>query len=150
MVPPIAGLGPSTDAIGERHRWLTPDRLTRVRAILLAISLFLGLAVYVFHTLGEARMAPAALVTKLRGVGALTWIYVLIQMIDLRFYNSRFAKRRRATTGIPDSLHGWLFGQMLAWFGILYYGLTEDLRWYVAGLVILVLSFVAFPIRKQS
>ena len=36
---------------------------------------------------------------------------------------------------IPESLHGWLFGQMLAWFGIVYFGLTEDLRWYVAGLV---------------
>jgi hypothetical protein len=45
-------------------------------------------------------------------------------------------------------LHGWLFGQMLAWFGILYYGLTEDLRWYVAGLIILGLSFLAFPVRR--
>lgn len=149
MVPPVAGLGPSTNAVNDRHAWLTPERLTRVRAILLAVSLFLGLAVYVFHTLGEVRHAQPALVTKLRGVGVLTWIYALIQMIDLRFYNSRWAQRRRASTGIPDSLHGWLFGQMLAWFGILYYGLTEDLRWYVAGLVILVLSFVAFPIRRR-
>ena len=29
--------------------------------------------------------------------------------------------------GIPDSLIAWLFGQMLAWFGIVYYGFTEDL-----------------------
>lgn len=150
MVPPVAGLGPSTNAVNGRRGWLTPERLTRVRAILLALSLFFGLAVYVFHTLGEARQAAPLLVTKLRGVGVLTWIYALVQMIDLRFYNSRWARRRRASTGIPDSLHGWLFGQMLAWFGILYYGLTEDLRWYVAGLVILGLSFLAFPIRKRS
>ena len=150
MVPPVAGLGPATESIDDRHRWLTPDRLGRVRAILLAVSLFLGLAVYVFHTLGEARSAQPLLVTKLRGVGVLTWIYALVQMIDLRFYNSRWARRRRASTRIPDSLHGWLFGQMLAWFGILYYGLTEDLRWYIAGMIILVLSFVAFPIRKQG
>ena len=39
---------------------------------------------------------------------------------------------------------------MLASFGILYYGLTEDLRWYVGGLVILVLSFLAFPIRRSE
>jgi hypothetical protein len=37
---------------------------------------------------------------------------------------------------------------MLAWFGILYYGLTEDLRDYIAGLVILGISFLVFPIRK--
>ena len=148
MVPPIAELGPSSQAVDGRHRWLTPARLMQVRAVLLGMSLLLGLAVYVFHTLGASHLAQPLLVRKLRGVGVLTWLYALIQMIDLRFYNSRWAQRRRASTGIPDSLHGWLFGQMLAWFGILYYGLTEDLRWYVAGLVILALSFLAFPIRR--
>jgi len=113
MVPPVAGLGPATDVVAERQ-WLTPERLTRVRAILLALSLFLGLAVYVFHTLGASHLAQPILVRKLRGVGMLTWIYALVQLIDLRFYNSRWAQRRRASIGIPDSLHGWLFGQMLA------------------------------------
>ena len=147
MVPPVAGLGP-TEALGQRQQWLTPERLTRLRAILLALTLFFGLAVYVFHTLGSSHSAQPLLVKKLQGVGVLTWLYALVQMIDLRFYNSRWARRRRESTRIPDSLHGWLFGQMLASFGILYYGLTEDLRWYVAGLVILVLSFVAFPVRR--
>lgn len=149
MVPPIAGLGPATQSISERYPWLTPERLTRVRVILLALTLFFGLAVYVFHTLGASHSAQPDLVRKLRGVGVLTWLYALVQMVDMRFYNSRWAQRRRASTGIPDSLHGWLFGQMLAWFGILYYGLTEDLRWYVAGLIILALSFLAFPIRRK-
>jgi hypothetical protein len=39
---------------------------------------------------------------------------------------------------------------MLAWFGIVYYGLTEDLRWYIAGLVIFGLSFWAFPVRDAE
>ena len=149
MVPPVAGLGPATDVVEDKH-WLTPERLIRVRAILLGLSLFLGLAVYVFHTLGAAHIAQPTLVRKLRGVGMLTWIYALVQLIDLRFYNSRWARRRRASTGIPDSLHGWLFGQMLAWYGILYYGLTEDLRLYVAGLVLLGLTFIAFPVSRAS
>ena len=38
----------------------------------------------------------------------------------------------------------------VAWFGILYYAFTEDVRWYVAGLLILGLSFLVFPIRKSS
>lgn len=147
LPPQLTEIGPADGVVG-RHSWLTPERLTRVRAILLALSLFFGLAVYVFHTVSSARDATPILITKLRGVGVLTWIYALVQMIDLRFYNSRWAQRRRSSTGIPDSLHGWLFGQMLAWFGILYYGLTEDLRWYVAGMVILALSFLAFPIRR--
>jgi hypothetical protein len=141
MVPPIAELGPPAEAVSERFGWLSPDRLTRVRAVLLGLTLFFGLAVYVFHTIGAA---------QLRGLGVLTWLYALVQMVDLRFYNSRWARRRRAAVGIPDSLQGWLLGQMLAWFGILYYGLTEDVRWYVAGLVIFGLSFFAFPIRRRS
>jgi hypothetical protein len=148
MVPPIAGLGPTTTSAEgvERFPWLTADRLTRVRAILLGLSLFLGLAVYIFHTLGVARAPEAQFVQRLRGLGYLTWVYALVQMIDMRFYNSRFAQRRRVSMGIPDSLHGWLFGQMLAWFGILYYVFTEDVRWYAAGLVIFVVSFAVFPI----
>jgi hypothetical protein len=39
---------------------------------------------------------------------------------------------------------------MVAWFGIVYYGLTEDLRWYIAGLVIFALSFWAFPVREHT
>ncbi len=148
MVPPIAGLGSSSEDTAERDSGLTPDRLTRVRAILLAVTLFFGLAVWVFHSLGAAHGPTPVFIGKLRGVGLLTWVYALVQMVDMRFYNSRFAQRRRASMRIPDSLHGWLFGQMLASFGILYYGLTEDLRWYVAGLVILVLSFLVFPIRR--
>ena len=150
MVPPIAELGPPAEAVSDRFAWLSPDRLTRVRAVLLGLTLFFGLAVYVFHTIGAAHLAQPTLVGKLRGLGVLTWLYALVQMVDLRFYNSRWAQRRRAATGIPDSLHGWLLGQMVAWFGIVYYGLTEDVRWYVAGLVIFALSFLAFPIRRRS
>jgi hypothetical protein len=149
MVPPVAGLGPSTEVVPQKSA-LTPEALTRVRAILLALSLLLGLAVYIFHTLGASHLAHPTLIRNLRGVGMLTWIYALVQLVDLRFYNSRWAQRRRASTRIPDSLHGWLFGQMLAWYGILYYGLTEDLRLYVAGLVLLGLTFVAFPIRRHG
>ena len=144
---------PTTEVGAPRARnaWLTAERLPRVRAILLALSLFLGLAVYVFHTISTARNAtPPVLITKLRGVGVLTWLYALVQMIDLRFYNSRWAQRRRMSTGIPDSLHGWLFGQMLAWYGIIYYGLTEDVRWYAAGMLIFAVSFVAFPITRRN
>ena len=101
MVPPIAELGPPAEAVSERFGWLTPDRLTRVRAVLLGLTLFFGLAVYVFHTIGAAHLAQATLVRKLRGVGVLTWLYALFQMVDLRFYNSRWARRRRAALGHP-------------------------------------------------
>ncbi len=129
--------------------WLTAERLAQVRGILLALTLFIALAVWVLYSLGfEARGLHLA--GKLQVVGVMTWLYALVQIIDHRFWNSRFAQRRRATLGIPESLFGWLLGQMLAWFGIVYYALTDDAHWYAAGLAILLLAFVAFPIRRDS
>jgi len=149
MVPPMAGLGAS-DEVSNRHDWLTPERLAYLRGVLLGLTLFFGLVVWIFHTLGPATVRAPNFIFKLRGVGVLTWLYALVQMVDMRFYNSRFARRRRAQLRIPESLNGWLLGQMLAWFGIVYYGLTEDLRWYVAGLAIFALSFWAFPVREEK
>jgi hypothetical protein len=149
MVPPIVGFGPSSE-LSDRHDWLTPERLAQLRGVLLGLTLFVGLVVWVFHTLGPATVRAPNFIFRLRGVGVLTWIYALMQMVDMRFYNSRFARRRRAQLRIPESLSGWLLGQMLAWFGIIYYGLTEDLRWFIAGLVIFALSFWVFPVRENK
>jgi hypothetical protein len=149
MVPPMAGIGPSNE-VSTRYDWLTPERLAQLRSVLLGLTLFFGLVVWIFHTLGPATVRAPNFIFKLRGVGVLTWIYALVQMVDMRFYNSRFARKRRAQLRIPESLSGWLLGQMLAWFGILYFGLTEDLRWYIAGLAILALSFWVFPVREEK
>ncbi len=129
-----------------RSAWLTPERQAQVRTILLALVLFFGLVVWVFHSVAAATERAPEFVHKLRVVGVMTWIYALVQLVDMRFYHSRFARRRRLSLGIPENLIGWLFGQMLAWFGIVYYGLTDDMRWYIAGLVISGLIFWVFPI----
>jgi hypothetical protein len=131
-----------------RYDWLTPDRQAQVRNILLGIALFAGLVVWVWHSLGpEPR--PGSLVGKLRVVGVMTWLYALVQIADMRFWHSGIAERRLASTGIPESVLAWLFGQMLACFGIVYYGITEDVRWYAAGLVLLLTTFAVFPIRRD-
>ncbi|HYD53890.1 MAG TPA: hypothetical protein VEA99_14735 [Gemmatimonadaceae bacterium] len=147
MVPPLAGLGPDAPAASRRarHAWLTEARQLRVRNVLVGIVLFVALAVWVFHSVMAHVARPPAFVQKLRVVGVMTWLYALVQLVDLRFYNSRFARRRVESTGLPESVLAWLFGQMVAWFGILYYALTEDVRWFVAGLVIAVLTMRIFP-----
>jgi hypothetical protein len=153
MARPLADAAAAGPATSARYPWLTVPLLARIRAFLFGLTLFVGLVVWVFHSLGSLgpeRAETLPWLAKLRGLGVMTWLYALFQMLDMRFYNSRFARRRREATGIPDSLHGWLFGQMLAWFGIVYYGLTEDPTWYAAGLVIFALSFLAFPIRRRD
>jgi hypothetical protein len=132
-----------------RYSWLTPPVQARVRAVLFGIALFVGLVVWVWHSIGAGSPQAGAFVRKLRVVGIMTWLYALVQLVDMRFWHSGVARRRRLSLGIPESLIAWLFGQMLAWFGIVYYGFTEDARWYVAGLVVLLLTFAAFPIREE-
>ena len=128
--------------------WLTPQQLPRIRSVLLGLTLFIGLLVWVAFTLG---LTPRGghLVSKLRAVGIMTWLYALLQMLDIRFWHSRFAQRRRASSRIPEAVEGWLLAQMLPWFGIAYYVLTDDWRWYVAGSVLFVASFALFPIRTE-
>lgn len=128
---------------------LSPERQAQLRTILLAIVLFFGLVVWVFHSVAAATERAPEFVQKLRVVGVMTWIYALVQLVDMRFYHSRFAQRRSISLGIPENLIGWLFGQMLAWFGIVYYALTDDMRWYVAGLVIFGLTFWVFPVSAS-
>jgi hypothetical protein len=146
---PTTELDSRTDADRQRYPWLTAERQAQMRGILLGITLFVGLVVWVWHSLGSAVPHPGVFVRKLRVVGIMTWLYALVQIADMRFWHSAIARRRRASMGIPDSLIAWLFGQMLAWFGIIYYGFTEDIRWYVGGLVVLLLTFAAFPIRRE-
>jgi len=136
--------------VGEgttRYPWLTTERQAQLRTILLALALFVGLVVWIWHSLGAAEPEPSALVRKLRIVGIMTWLYALLQIVDMRFWHSRIAERRRISMGIPERVIAWLFGQMLAWFGIVYYALTEDSRWFVAGVAMLIVTFVAFPVR---
>ena len=137
-------------AAAPRYRWLTPAVQGQVRAVLLGIALFVGLVVWVWHSFGATSPQAVAFVRKLRVVGIMTWLYALVQILDMRFWHSGIARRRQLSLGIPESLIAWLFGQMLAWFGIIYYGFTEDARWYVGGLVVLLITFAAFPIRRED
>jgi hypothetical protein len=146
---PGAGLESGVSDELSRHEWLTPDRQAQVRNVLFGLALFAGLVVWVWHSLGP-QTPPVALAAKLRVVGIMTWLYALVQIVDMRFWHSSIAERRRASSGIPESVIAWLFGQMLACFGIVYYGVTEDSRWYVAGLALLLATFAAFPIRRDD
>ena len=147
---PAADAASRAAGASVRYGWLTPDRQTQVRGVLLGLTLFFGLTVWIWHSLGAAAPNAGAFVHKLRVVGIMTWLYALVQLLDIRFWRSATARKRRESMGIPDSLIAWLFGQMLAWFGIIYYGFTEDARWYLAGLVVLIVTFIVFPVRQSD
>ena len=145
--PPVSAGGPPVEV--DPGNWITAERMPQVRGALLGLTLFVGLVVWVWHSLGTATTRDPAFVTRLRGVGTMTWLYALVLIVDQRWYHSQFAQRRVAASRVPASVLGWLSGQMLASFGILYYALTADYRWFVAGLAVFLLSFVAFPIPGE-
>jgi hypothetical protein len=143
---PLANRTPSADvAPSARHAWLTPERQLHVRNALFGLLLFVALAVWVFHSMAARAAGSPALVQKLRVLGVMTWVYALVQLLDMRWYHSRFAERRRAASGLPENVLAWLLGQILPWFGIVYYALTSDVRWYVAGLVIAGVTCWVYP-----
>ncbi|MGH7638052.1 MAG: hypothetical protein ACREOK_10415 [Gemmatimonadaceae bacterium] len=117
--------------------------------MILGTTLFVGLLTWVCFTVGLIPQGTH-LVDKLRVLGVTTWIYALAQILDMKLWHSRFAQRRRAASRIPEVLEGWLLAQMLAAFGIVYYALTDDARWFAAGIIMLLLSFVVFPIRDEA
>jgi hypothetical protein len=129
----------------RRRAAFTAERQARIRSILLGLVLFFGLAAWVFHSIGSGAQRAPEFVSRLRALGVMTWIYALVLIVDQRFYQSRFARRRREQFGIPENLLGWLLGQMLPWFGLVYFVLTGDLQWYVAGLVLMGWTFWLFP-----
>ncbi len=147
---PAVDAAPRAPGASVRYGWLTPDRQTQVRGVLLGLTLFFGLTVWIWHSLGADSPNSGVFVRKLRIVGIMTWLYALVQLLDIRFWRSATARKRREAMGIPDSIIAWLFGQMLAWFGIIYYAFTEDARWYLAGLVVLVVTFIVFPVRQSE
>lgn len=126
---------------------LTPDRLPAVRSFLLGVTLLVGLLIWVTFSLGVLPRGTH-LISKLRVIGVMTWVYALLQIVDLKIWHSRWAVRRRAASRIPEALEGWLLGQMIAWFGIAYYALTDDARWFIGGMLIFLASFAIFPIRS--
>ncbi len=143
-------LQPHTDDASSRYPWLTGERQAQLRAILLGLALFVGLVVWVWHSFGVAEPEPSRFVRKLRIVGIMTWLYALLQIVDMRFWHSRFAERRRISMGIPERVIAWLFGQMLACFGIVYFAFTEDPRWFAAGVAMLLVTFGVFPVSKDE
>lgn len=143
---------PSPSATTTSHvagrPWLSPARLPAIRSVILGTTLFVGLLIWVCFTVG---LIPQGmhLIDKLRVLGVTTWLYALVQILDMKIWHSRFAQRRRAASRIPEVLEGWLLAQMLASFGVVYYALTDDARWFAAGIIMLLLSFVVFPIRDD-
>jgi len=123
---------------------LNPLPLIRV-AMLLGVLIFGGVTWYIRRSGAELTFDPNARATLL-WVGRGTWVLAMLTCLTLYGIsrNARTEERRRAV-----SLIGWAAGESVALFGGVVWFLTNNPEWYIAGLIFLVMTFLAFPVRRE-
>lgn len=122
---------------------MTPAILIRV-ALLVGVLLFGALTWYIRRDAPATGMDPEALHTLL-WVGRGTWIVSMATCIAI-FNMLRTARSASRVSAL--SLVGWAAGEAVALVGGVIWFLTGITQWYSAGLVYLVLTFLAFPARR--
>lgn len=123
---------------------MTPALLIRV-ALLLGVLLFGGVTWYIRRDGAGLGIDPDALHTLL-WVGRGTWLVSLATCMAL-FGMIRNARSQARIDAL--SLVGWAAGETVALMGGVIWFLTGITQWYSAGLVYLVLTFLAFPARRE-
>ncbi|MCC6772221.1 MAG: hypothetical protein IT360_13595 [Gemmatimonadaceae bacterium] len=123
---------------------MTPALLIRL-ALLAGVLMFGGVTWYIRREGAGPGLDPETLRTLL-WVGRGTWILSMATCVSL-FGMLRNA-RSQARIGAL-SLVGWAAGEAVAMVGGVIWFLTGITQWYSAGLVYLVLTFLAFPARRE-
>ena len=123
---------------------MTPALLIRL-ALLAGVLMFGGVTWYIRREGAGPGLDPETLRTLL-WVGRGTWILSMATCVSL-FGMLRNA-RSQARIGAL-SLVGWAAGEAVAMVGGGIWFLTGITQWYSAGLVYLVLTFLAFPARRE-
>lgn len=123
---------------------MTPALLIRL-ALLAGVLMFGGVTWYIRREGAGPGLDPESLRTLL-WVGRGTWILSMATCVSL-FGMLRNA-RSQARIGAL-SLVGWAAGEAVAMVGGVIWFLTGITQWYSAGLVYLVLTFLAFPARRE-
>ncbi len=123
---------------------MTPAILIR-GAMLVGVLMFGGVTWYIRRGGGGPGLDPDTLPTLL-WVGRGTWILSMATCLSL-FGMLRKARSEQRVTAL--SIAGWAAGEAVAIVGGVIWFLTGISNWYSAGLVYLVLAFLAFPVKRS-
>ena len=127
---------PTTDA---------KPRLGLARISLLGGALLFGGMVYYVQSQDGAKPTPTAdVVRQLRYVGYGVWIVAVAGILFVKIRLGETIER-----GSPNlSLIGWALAEATALFGGVYYFATGDYSLWVAGILVMVVSFGLFPVPR--
>ena len=83
---------------------------------------------------------------QLVGIARIVWVIVgvALTILFLKFRDSTNAARASSV-----AILSWALGETLALFGGVVFFLTGSAGWYIAGVIALTLTFVAFPAPPQ-
>ncbi|NUQ13647.1 MAG: hypothetical protein HUU26_15175 [Gemmatimonadaceae bacterium] len=122
---------------------MTPVRAYHaIRLAMMGGMLLLGLVSWVLHRSADWQPPPAGVADGLVTVGLILWGAAAVALVFL-FVRRQHVEdpQRRVTTAII----AWSVGEALAIFGGVHFYLTAVPVWYVAGLLAMSITFVAFP-----
>ena len=122
-----------------------PPKLTLIRFALLSGALLFGAMVYFMRSKGDVPPPPTAdVVQQLRYAGYAMWGVSLAGMFFLKIRLGETIER-----GNPNTLIiGWALGEITALFGGVYYIIVGDYVLWVAGIVVMLVSFALFPVPR--
>lgn len=115
-------------------------------AYLGGVLLFGGVCYYMYHGGGAVAAAGAGPQEMLRYVGYAIWGGAIAGMLVLRSVFSRAIEKGRQASLV---LIGWALGEMVGLYGGVVYFLTGEYQLYIAGLVVMVVSFSLFPVPRR-
>jgi hypothetical protein len=134
----------------EPRRSGGPPAYDQRQLALIRLSLFLGVAMfvgvtYVLHRQGGIPAGPLPDGIRYLPVAAIT--AGLIALFPLRALWSRETKPAKRIT---ISVMGWASGEAAALGGCVYYFATDDPKFAIVGIFVLLAAFMLFPIRRPD
>ena len=124
---------------------MTPLPAIRL-AMMGGVLLFGGVSWFLTHTADWTAPEPGV-AGQLIGVARIVWVIVGVALTIL------FVKFRDSTNAARASsvaIMSWALGETLALLGGVVLFLTAAAGWYIAGVVALTLTFVAFPVPPRQ
>lgn len=121
----------------------TPTQMAIIRMALLGGVLIFGAVIWFLHR--QPGYVPAGGMEQMRPVIPAIMLVFIACIVAVRFYLARVTDPSKV--GIFQ-LVGWTIGEAAAVLGAAYYFSTDDPRFYIIGLFVMLASFIVVPLRR--